>query len=67
MNSPSNGFKNEPDQLDNPSSSLLDKDSSEQKKGPFLRSEELLSLGLGSEVSILSDSFLNPLLGEFIF
>ena len=35
MNSPSNGFKNESDELSNPSSSTFDNSSSEPKKGPL--------------------------------
>ena len=35
MNSPSNGFKNESDELANSSASPLVKDSSEPKKGPL--------------------------------
>ena len=35
MNSPSNGFKNESDELDNLSSGPLDRATSEPKKGPI--------------------------------
>ena len=35
MNSPSNGFKNESDELANPSSSPIDRASSDPKKGPL--------------------------------
>ena len=35
MNSPSNGFKNESDELANSSVSLIDNASSERKKGPL--------------------------------
>ena len=35
MNSPSNGFKNESDELANPSSNPSESASSEQKKGPL--------------------------------
>ena len=35
MNSPSNGFKNESDELPNPSSRTLDSASSEPRKGPL--------------------------------
>ena len=66
MNSPSNGFKNEADELVNSSASTIEAAISETKlKGPFFGSELGVSKGL-DEVTNSSDFFLKPLLGEFI-
>ena len=48
MNSPSNGFKKEPEESANPSSRPLDVPSSEQKKGPLsFLSGSITSLSFG--------------------
>ena len=72
MNSPSNGFKNESDELANPSSSPLDTTSPEPKKGPlsFLSgsitslSFSLLSLFISKKIviyfSIHSPNYSSP-------
>jgi len=60
MNSPSNGFKNESDELDNSSSNTLDADRSEPEKGPlsFLSgsitslSFSLLSLFISKKIAL---------------
>ena len=73
MNSPSNGFKNESDELANSSSSLLDTGNSEPKKGPlsFLSgsitsiSFSLLSLFISKKIvlyfSIHTPSYSSPI------
>ena len=58
MNSPANGFKNESDELANSSATLIDKDSSEPKKGP-------LSFLSGS-ITSLSFSFLSLFISKKI-
>ena len=58
MNSPSNGFKNESDELANSSASPIDNASSEQKKGP-------LSFLSGS-ITSLSFSFLSLFISKKI-
>ena len=48
MNSPNNGFKNESDELANPSSSLFDASGSEARKGPLsFLSGSITSLSFG--------------------